>query len=131
MQVTFDGNPLVPDGSGAAIVEMLLPSGEQRVQIVAPVRAAWSTPRARGQRLHTIEVLVSVADATTAEAMHRLTRHFATLPSAGDLVIQDASEETDTWPAAVLRDWKPERRRGVSNSFRFTFLAGAPTLPTP
>jgi hypothetical protein len=99
--------------------------GEQKVQMRSPMRAAYAKPKARGLRVHTIEIVfVPPPSADLDASFALLSSYFALLPLEGDLVLNEGASQR-TFSDAVIKDFSPPPRTGISNRFPLLFVAGA------
>lgn len=109
-----------------AVASVALPSGTQQVQIKRPLRATWSTPIARGNRLHEIPVQIHLEpEDTLGAALLALMGYLSSLPTSGTLTFATDGQAQE-FAGAVLSEFEALERNGVTSQIALKFLAGAP-----
>lgn len=128
MRILFGGMVVAdePFGEGGSCT-LLVPSGQQAVDVRERLRAAWASPKARGNRLHDITVDVTLSpEATLADAAMALLQYFASIPTEGALAVGKGGKVT-VFAESVFSGFQAQERRGVTNGYRLTFVASQPT----
>lgn len=132
MRITFDGVVLADGESRTSYVATgLTPSGQLNFEPLEYLRAAWAVPKARGNRLLTLPVIIQFPPAASfGAALIESLMYFANLPDEGALVIQDGALSVTFSTAVCQRNVQLEEIYGLSNAVGLTFICGQPSNAT-
>jgi hypothetical protein len=110
----------------AAIVNYAEPQGEARAEVAHPIRAAWTTPHARGGAQNTLALSLTTTDSTDGEAFARIHDLFAQLMATqkGDLILAHLDGTQRTYENAVFTRYRPQPRIGTTCIFILEWLTG-------
>lgn len=125
MKLWYAATLIGGETNGHETVHGFLPSGQQQVQLGRFLRAKWSAPRARGNRVHTFPFLLDLdPSVTTGDMLARLTLLFTSLPAQGSLDWIESGRHL-TCRHVVLQDMKASYRHGVAAGVELYFVGGA------